>query len=54
MFVILTMLTESLDLVGGLQFNGEFNGPVNTVSVRLSQSVHLTTLFLGRLSPLSG
>ena len=30
----------------------EFNGPVNTVKVKSSQSVYLTTLFLGRLSPL--
>ena len=32
----------------------EFNSPVNTVRVMLSWSVYLTTLFLGRLSPLSG
>ena len=32
----------------------DFNGPVNTIKVMLSQSVYLTTLFLGRLSPLNG
>ena len=29
-----------------------FNGPVNNIKVMLSLSVYLTTLFLGRLSPL--
>ena len=32
----------------------EFNDPVNTIKVMSSWSVYLTTLFLGRLSPLSG
>ena len=32
----------------------EFNGPFNSTKVMLSWSVYLTTLFLGRLSPLSG
>ena len=32
----------------------ELNGPVNTIKVMSSMSVHLTTLFLGRVSPLSG
>ena len=27
----------------------EFNGPVNTIKIMLSQSVYLTTLFLGRM-----
>ena len=31
----------------------EFNGPVNTIKVMSSRSVNLTTLFLGRLRPLS-
>ena len=31
----------------------EFYSPVNTIKVMLSQSVYLTTHFLGRLSPLS-
>ena len=32
----------------------EFNGPFNTIKVMSSRSVYLTTLFLGRLCPLSG
>ena len=32
----------------------KYNGPVNTIKVMLSWLVYLTTLFLGRLSPLSG
>ena len=32
----------------------QFNGPVNTIKVKLSQSSYLTTLFLGRFNPLSG
>ena len=32
----------------------EFNDPVNTIKVMSSQSVYLTIVFLGRLSPLSG
>ena len=35
-------------------FELEFYGPFNTVKVMLSQSVNLLTLFLHRLSPLSG
>ena len=35
-------------------FELEFYSPVNTVKVILNQSVNLPTLFLGRLSPLSG
>ena len=31
----------------------KFNGPVNTIKIMLSRSVYLTTLFLGRFSPLS-
>ena len=31
----------------------EFNDPVNTIKIMSSRSVYLTTLFLGRLSPLS-
>ena len=38
-----------------LDWNGlEFNSPVNTIKDMSRQSVYLTTLFLGRLSPLSG
>ena len=32
----------------------ELNGPVNINKVMSNQSVYLTTLFLGRLSPLNG
>ena len=39
-----------MDWLAGL----EFNDPVNTIKVMLSWSVYLSTLFLGRLSPLSG
>ena len=35
-------------------FNLDFYGPVNTVMVMSSQPVNLLTLFLGRLSPVSG
>ena len=31
----------------------QFNDPVNTIMVVLSQLVYLSTLFLGKLSPLS-
>ena len=41
-------LNEICSLVGLV-----FNGPVNTVKVMLSMSVYLTTLVLGRFSPLS-
>ena len=34
--------------------NLEFNGPVYAIKVMSIQSVYLTTLFLCRLSPLSG
>ena len=44
------MLTYSKEKLVGL----EFNGPVKIIRVMLSQSVYLTTLFLGRFSPLSG
>ena len=40
--------STQLSLVGS-----EFNGPVNTIEVMSSGSVYLTTLFLGRLCPLS-
>ena len=36
-----------------LEEYGAFNGPVSTIKVMSSQSVCLTTLFLGRLSLLS-
>ena len=39
-----------LETIGWLEFNGQ----VNTLMVMSSLSVYLTTLFLGRLSPLSG
>ena len=32
----------------------EFNSPVDTVKVMSSESVYLTTLFMGRLCPLNG
>ena len=32
----------------------EFKSPANTIKVMLSWSLYLTTLFLGRLNPLSG
>ena len=35
-------------------FGLEFNSPVNIIKVMLNRSVYQTTLFLGRLSPLSG
>ena len=34
-------------------FEVDFYGPVNTMKVMSSQSVYLTTLLLGRISPLS-
>ena len=46
-------------LSNGFSVNGclvslELNGPVNINKVMSNQSVYLTTLFLGRLSPLNG
>ena len=37
-----------------LNFELEFYSRVNTMKVMSSQSVYLTTLLMGRLSPLSG
>ena len=46
---------ESNTFLWGLRLAGlEFNGPVNTIKVMSCQSVYLTTLFLGRLTSLSG
>ena len=48
----LVMLGDNIiyTLVVGL----EFNSPVNCIKVMLSRSVYLTTLFLGRVSPIRG
>ena len=46
---ILTILVRKFDLV-----RLEFNGPVYNIKVMSSPSVYLTTLFLSKLSPLSG
>ena len=46
--------TVKTDQTAWMLVGWQFNGPVNTIKVMLSQSVYLTTLFLDRLSPLSG
>ena len=48
-FVSVPMLTFVFDL-----FEMEIYGPVNAIKVMSSRSVNLSTLFLGRLSLLSG
>ena len=44
-FPIIMIILDELEL--------EFYSPVNTIKVMLSQSVYLTTFFLGMHSPLS-
>ena len=50
---IYTCIRKSQELPGGL-LGYRFYGPVNLMGSCRVQSVYLTTLLLGRLSPLSG
>ena len=56
-FVLLSMISQGVCVcvcVCVCVFKLEFYSPVNIIKVMSSRSVYLTTLLLGRLSPLSG